>query len=187
MHPLHALLDQANHLKHLPRTGWLLAKVSNPESVADHTTAAAILALFLAETVNRDLTENGLTAPLDISRVVMLTLLHDLAESALTDLPKRSSELIGAEAKHRAELQAMSTILAELPNRNYYVTLWAEYDQGSTPEARLVKDADKLEMVHQALSYEQRGQRNLDEFWTGHVWYYAASRALFAEMVAARS
>ncbi len=186
MHPLHALLDQVNHLKHLPRAGWLLAKVSGPESVADHTTATTILALFLAEMVNQDLMDNGLTTPLDIPRVVTLALLHDLAESVLTDLPKRSSQLLGADVKHGAESQAMTQILADLPNAAYYLDLWGEYDAGITPEARLVKDADKLEMVHQALSYAQRGHTNLDEFWTGHVWHYAATRTLFAQLMAPR-
>lgn len=182
MHPLHSLLDQVNHLKQLPRTGWLLANVSSPESVADHTAATAILALFLAETVNGALTENGLTAPLDVSQVVRLALLHDLAESELTDLPKRASQLVGADAKHRAEAQAMGQILAGLPQADGYLALWSDYDAGETPEARLVKDADKLEMVHQAQVYAQRGHRNLDEFWQGHVWHYPASRELFIDL-----
>ena len=182
-HPLHALLDQVNHLKQLPRTGWLLANVSQPESVADHTTATAILALFLAETVNRDLAANGLTAPLDVSKVVRLALLHDLAESELTDLPKRAALLLGEAAKHRAEAQAMGQILAGLPDAEGYLALWSEYDGGSTPEARLVKDADKLEMVHQALAYARRGHANLDEFVQDHLWRYAASRSLFADLI----
>ena len=182
MHPLHALLDQVNHLKQLPRTGWLLANVSQPESVADHTAAAAILALFLAETVNQDLAANGLSVPLDVSKVVRLALLHDLAESELTDLPKRSSELLGAEAKHQAEATAMGQILADLPQADGYLALWSEYDAGETPEARLVKDADKLEMVHQAGAYARRGHRNLDEFSQGHRWHFPASARLFAAL-----
>ncbi|MBP7963356.1 MAG: HD domain-containing protein [Caldilineaceae bacterium] len=182
MHPLHALLDQVNHLKQLPRTGWLLANVSQPESVADHTAAMAILTLFLAETVNGALAENGLAAPLDVSKVVRLALLHDLAESELTDLPKRASQLVGADAKHRAEAKAMSQILAGLPDADGYLALWSEYDAGETPEARLVKDADKLEMVHQAKAYARRGHLNLDEFWQGHEWNFPASRDLFVDL-----
>ena len=185
MHPLHALLDQVNHLKQLPRMGWLLANVSNPESVADHTAAAAILALFLAETVNGALAENGLDAPLDVSKVVRLALLHDLAESELTDLPKRASQLVGADVKHRAETKAMGQILAGLPDGDGYLALWSEYDAGETPEARLVKDADKLEMVHQAQAYARRGHQNLDEFSHGHTWNYLTSRTLFIDLIRA--
>ena len=44
----------------------------------------------------------------------------------------------------------MAGLLAELPGGHDYTILWNEYDARSTPEARLVADADKLEMVHQA-------------------------------------
>jgi putative hydrolase of HD superfamily len=122
-----------------------------------------------------------------VGRTVGLALIHDVAESVVTDLPKRSGELIGPKIKHRAEYQAMEQILADLPNRDDYLDLWSEYDAGITPEARLVKDADKLEMVHQALAYERRGHINLGEFWQGHVWHYAASRDLFAQLSASRT
>lgn len=174
-----ALLDRANDLKRLPRMGWLLAGVAPVESVADHSFGVAFLSLLLADVINGAWEIEGLAGPLSVERTLRLALLHDLAESLLTDLPKRSSELIGSTAKHAAEEEAMSTLLALLPEGDDYLALWQEYDATSTPEASLVKDADKLEMVHQALCYEARGQANLAEFWQGHQWRYAASRALF--------
>ncbi|NJN82828.1 MAG: HD domain-containing protein [Caldilineaceae bacterium] len=97
------LLDQANHLKQLPRTGWLLAGLANVESVADHSFSTALLSMFLADGINRGWAEQGLSQPLEVSRVLRLALIHDLAEGVLTDLPKRSSELLGADVKHDAE------------------------------------------------------------------------------------
>ena len=173
-------LDHANLLKRLPRTGWLLAGVQPCESVADHTCATALLALSLAATINAEPAAHGLARPLDMGRVVTLTLLHDLAESVLTDLPKRSSVLLGADVKHAAEARALVALTDGLAGGADFLALWGEYDAASTPEAQLVRDADKLEMVHQALQYEQRGQRNLDEFWQGHRWHYEVSATLFA-------
>jgi putative hydrolase of HD superfamily len=181
-----ALLDQVNHLKRLPRAGWLLAGVGDVESVADHTCAAALLALILAEIINADWSAHGLESPLDLGRVARLALIHDLAEAALTDLPRRSAELLGAEVKHRAEQRALTQMFVDLPNHETYLQLWSEYEGVTTPEARLVRDADKLEMVHQALWYERRGQRNLKEFWHGHRWHYAVSHSLFDELRRAR-
>jgi putative hydrolase of HD superfamily len=45
--------------------------------------------------------------------------------------------------------------------------LWMEYESGTTEEAKLVKDMDKLEMTLQALEYEQDGknQKSLDGFF----------------------
>ena len=183
---LASLLDHANDLKQLPRTGWLLAGVNPVESVADHSFGVALLTLLLAQIVNGDWQAEALLQPLEIDRAVQLALIHDLAESLLTDLPKRSTELVGVQGKHDAEEKAMRDLFQGVAGSDSYLTLWMEYDSASTPEARLVKDADKLEMVHQALRYEARGQANLDEFWQDHRWHYAASGSLFALLHARR-
>ena len=186
MKSLATMLDRANDLKRLPRMGWLLAGVAPVESVAEHSYGVAFLSLLLADDVNRAWKDEGLSGSLSVERTLRLALLHDLAESLLTDLPKRSSELIGSIVKHAAEEEAMGTLLAALPDGDEYLALWQEYDAASTPEAKLVKDADKLEMVHQALCYERRGQANLDEFWQGHEWHYGASQMLFETLSAER-
>jgi 5'-deoxynucleotidase YfbR-like HD superfamily hydrolase len=46
----------------------------------------------------------------------------------------------------------------------------------------VVRDADKLEMIHQALRYEAHGQRKLDEFWQPVSWCFPASAALFRQL-----
>ena len=173
-------LDHVNDLKQLPRMGWLLAGVASPESVADHTCAVALLALALSDRINEDWSAEGLAHPLDIERVLRLALLHDLAESILTDLPKRSSDLVGKPVKHAAEATAMQRILAGLSQYDEWLALWSEYDAASTPEARLVRDADKLEMIHQATRYMRRGQTNLGEFLRDHAWSYRLCEQLQA-------
>lgn len=184
MDRLLSLLDHANDLKQLPRTGWLLAGVATPESVADHSFAVAVLALFLAELVNEDWAAEGLEEPLDVGEVARLALLHDLAESVLTDLPLRSAELLGVAVKHEAEERAIERLLADLPRGADYAARWRTYDAASTPEARLVKDADKLEMAHQARRYERRGHANLGEFQQDRRWYYEVSQKVFAALTA---
>lgn len=176
------LVDRANDLKQLPRMGWLLSGVDPAESVAEHSYGVALWTLLLAESINADWQLEGLTEAIDVERALRLALLHDLAESFLTDLPKRSAELLGADIKHAAESQAMDELMRDLPWGHEHLQLWQEYDAAATPVARLVKDADKLEMVHQAWRYQQRGHANLDEFWEGHRWYYVASRHLFAQL-----
>jgi putative hydrolase of HD superfamily len=177
------LLGRINDLKQLPRTGWLFAGVSAPESVAEHAFATTWVALLLAETINADWVACGLHAPLKVDHAVRLALVHDLAEALLTDLAKRTTELLGRDIKYQAEERAMTMLFADFPNGASYVDLWAEYAAGETAEAQLVRDADKLEMVHQALRYTQRGQRNLQEFWQGHQWHYAVSATLFAHLL----
>lgn len=173
------LLDHGSILKRLPRMGWLLNGVIPCESVADHTAGVALLTLVLAGTINADWRSEGLDAPLNVGRAVTLAVLHDLAESIVTDLPKRSAELLGSKAKHSAEAAVIDSLLANLPSGHDYAILWSEYGARATPEARLVADADKLEMVHQALQYERAGHRTLDEFWHGHRWNYGLCEYLY--------
>jgi putative hydrolases of HD superfamily len=177
------LIDRVGDLKFLPRTGWLLAGVTGAESVADHSCGVALIALFLAETINADCNAQGLDDPLRVDQVMALALIHDLAESLLTDLPRRSAALLGDGVKQSAETQAMHSILDRLPNGAYYQDLWQSYNTASTPEARLIKDVDKLEMAAQALRYAQSGNHNLQEFWQGHRWYYPICQSLFEQLL----
>ena len=182
MTPLLLYVEHVNALKRLPRTGWLLNGVLPCESVADHSLGVALLALALAETVNAEWEAEGLQRSLDVGRVITIAIVHDLAESLLTDLPKRSTQLLGKEAKHAAEAEAMQSILLPLHNGDVYVRLWEEYNSAASPEARLVRDADKLEMMHQALMYERAGNRSLQEFWEAGDWHYAVSRRMYADL-----
>jgi putative hydrolase of HD superfamily len=180
-------LEHVNVLKRLPRTGWLLNGVVPCESVADHSLGVSLLAIGLAETINEDWAAEGLERPLDVGQIVTTAVVHDLAEGLLTDLPKRSTELLGREAKHAAEARAMAMILGAIANGDKYTRLWEDYNSAATPEARLVRDADKLEMVHQALVYERAGQRMLQEFWEVGEWHYAASARIYADLRRQRS
>ncbi|MCC6456589.1 MAG: HD domain-containing protein [Caldilineaceae bacterium] len=181
-----AMLQSASALKRLPRSGWLFAGVAQPESVADHCWATALLAMMLAASVNRDPAAHGLRAPLDIGRVAQIATVHDLAESVVTDLPRRATELLGKHVKHEAEARALAQLTGDLPVSDF-LALWQEYSERSTPEGRLVHDADKLEMMHQALAYERAGNQNLGEFWQAYEWHYQVSEEMYAALVTARS
>jgi putative hydrolase of HD superfamily len=180
------LLEPVARLKRLPRTGWLLAGVSQPESVAEHTCATALLAYFLAELINQAPDAHGLADPLDVGRVAAIALVHDLAESDLSDLPRQATRLLGEPVKHAAEARALGELFSALPTGERMLALWHEYAEAATPEARLVRDADKLEMVYQAWSYEQAGQQRLGEFWEGHRWHYRAVEQLFETLLRRR-
>lgn len=51
-------------------------------------------------------------------------------------------------------------------NLKFFEGLWLEYEEGVTPEARMVKDLDKLEMMQQALVYEKEHGVDLSEFYS---------------------
>lgn len=178
------MLDAANDLKQLPRMGWLLAGVANAESVAAHAYATTVLALALAQAINQAPASQGLTSPLAITRVLQIALLHDLAESIVTDLPKRATETLGEDAKHAAERAAWQQLAGDSALLADWALLWQEYESGATPEARLVRDVDKLEMIHQALRYTESGNRRLKEFLDDRAWAYPVSSRLRQTLLA---
>lgn len=142
-------------LKLLPRTGWLQRGVAQPESIAEHTFGVAALAMLL-----------GGTLPyLDQGKLLSIALLHDIAETLISDLPASTQPYLPKHTKHAAERQALCDMLSDLPNCDALVALWDEYTTRSSPEARLVKGLDRIEMLSQALAYEQAGNRALAEFW----------------------
>jgi putative hydrolase of HD superfamily len=146
----------AGRLKDTPRAGWALRGVERPESVADHSWRTALLALVLARRAD---------PPLDRERAVALALVHDLAEALVGDITPYDG--VSADEKHRREREAMAR-LAELAGDGGLLALWEEYDAGTTPEARFVRELDKLETALQAAEYEERegfDPARLQEFW----------------------
>jgi putative hydrolases of HD superfamily len=160
-------LHRAGRLKATPRTGWLDRGVpaAETESVAEHSYRVTLLAWLAAP------------PDLDRDRVLKLALLHDLAEAVTGDLPPydpaalpdaadgpaRRAFLDGrhvrpaarAAAKRAAEDAAIADLLADLPAplAAELAALWRELTADATPEARFVKQADKLETYLQSREY----------------------------------
>ncbi len=144
---------QFAHLKQLYRQGWLLRGIpaERCESVAEHTFGAALLTMLLAP---RDL---------DPLKTLQMALIHDLGEVYAGDIVPGAG--ISPQEKHRLEQAGVEKIFAALPEGARYRALWLEFEQGSTPEARFVRQIDRLEMAFQALIYEGQGQADLADFY----------------------
>lgn len=182
--PMLALLDAALDLKVIPRSGWLLAGVARAESVADHSYVTALLALALADEINRDPAAHLLDAPLDVERLLRMALLHDLAESRTTDLPRRATLLLGTDVKHAAERRALIAILDGHPDAAAWLALSDDYANDSSREALLLHDCDKLEMTCQAVRYFGSGNRNLEEFLAPRPYAFALCDDLHRQIIA---
>jgi putative hydrolase of HD superfamily len=149
-------LHLAGELKRTRRAGWALRGVPAAESVADHSWRMALLALLLAPRAGPEV---------EVARCVALALVHDLAEAVVGDITPFDG--ISAEDKRAREEAAMHHLSA-LAGDETLLELWREYDAGESPEARLVKELDRLETVLQAAEYAAEpapGQLPLDEFW----------------------
>jgi putative hydrolase of HD superfamily len=146
-HPLSGVasyLFEAGQLKRLPRSGWLLLGIPLAESVAEHSFRVGMAGIVLA----------GL-AGADVGHTAALCLVHDMAETRIGDQPSVARAYVTtavpeAVAAHQAA--GMPTDMAKIIQQ-----LVAEFEAGETLEARLARDADKIETLLQAAEYAAQG------------------------------
>lgn len=167
-------------LKKKKRRGWILRGIKDPESIAAHTFRMAIMA-WLFSTRKR----------LNITKILKMSLIHDLCEVYAGDttpydslLPKnkrklreivkkwprfskREKEKIFRE-KYKKEKKALEKLILKLPPplKKEIRTLWADYENGLTPEGRFIRQLDRVENLLQALEYWQENK----EFPIGPWW-----------------
>ncbi len=157
-------LIELQRLKRLDRTGWVLRGLApGAESVAAHSYGVAFTAMILADAVQA----RGVAV--DVERLLRMALLHDLAEVRTGDMPRTIAKYYPAEARRQAESAAFDDVVDEFgaPQRELYSELHEDYERRASLEARLVKAADIIDLLTQALAFERAGTRGLDEFWEG--------------------
>jgi putative hydrolases of HD superfamily len=131
-----AFLPLAERLKRELRHSWL--SDGRRESVAEHTWFIALMAL---------LTHRRLEESMNLERVLAMTIVHDLAEVEVGDIPCFET---GDRKTNKAELElaAIERIATMLPapEGEMVKQLWLEFEDGKTPEARFVRALDHLEV-----------------------------------------
>jgi len=157
-----SVLLELQRLKRLDRTGWVLRGLPpGAESVAAHSYGVALAAMLLADEVRRRGVE------VNVERVLRLALLHDLAETRTGDMPRTVAQYYGEELRRRAERAAFDDVMRGLGREaeQAYGELHEDYERRASLEARLVKAADIVDLLAQALYFERAGARGLGEFW----------------------
>lgn len=158
-----------------------MSGVTSPESIADHMYRMSLMAMIASFS-------NG---ALNTDRCIRLALIHDLAEANVGDITPHCG--VSDTDKHRMEEEAMEKIrdtLGHAMGGDEMLELWKEYEGGTTEEARLLKDLDKIEMILQAQEYEAEGnhEKSLDQFFssTEGKWRTEIGRAWAEEIVSRR-
>ena len=165
-------LSICGKLKQTRRTGWTKYKeiTSQVESVADHSFRIALMAFVFGLQQQReggDKEEDKEEKVLDVQKLVTMALVHDIAESIVGDITPHCG--ISKEEKNKLEVEAMQKLKETLGDvaGETIETLWLEYENGSSREARVVKELDKLEMLLQASEYENEYKDvDLTEFYS---------------------
>ena len=166
-----AFARSVGQLKTVARQGWVDRGVTAPESVADHTYRAVMLAWTL-----------GAAAGLDVNHLIKLVLVHDLAEARAGDVTpyegllaenrdpeivRRWRELLTPEQlaaakreKHARERAALTEMVRALPEplATELQALAEDYDARSSAEGRFAAEIDKVEALLQAVEYREAGE-----------------------------
>lgn len=156
-----ATLIELQRLKRLDRTGWILRGLPNgTESVASHSFGVAVTAMFIADRGRHAGVE------LDVEKVLRLALLHDWPEVLVGDMPRTATMFFGSDVRKIAEGKAFEEIVAPMGDlAANYIERHAEYEERNSIEAKIVKVADIIDLLIQALALERAGAKGLDEFW----------------------
>ena len=139
-----AALEGAVRLKAVRRAGWLRIGIAAPEHVADHSWGVAWLVLVL------------LPEPLDRGKALTYAILHDLAEAWVGDITPHDG--VPPSDKRAMEEAALRRHFESLGQRGQeLLSTWLRYEEGADPEARFVRELDRLDMAVQAAAYRRQG------------------------------
>lgn len=107
-----------------------------------------------------------------------ICLIHDLGEAINGDIP--APQQVGMAPKADMEERDLKKVLDPLPAtlKNEFLSLWHEYENVSSEEARLAKALDKLETIIQ----HNQGQ-NPDDFDYQFNLSYGAQFTAYAEPI----
>lgn len=168
-------------LKKIPRKGWVLIGIKNPETIAGHTFHEAIMAWILAKEKRINF---------NMERILKMALVHDLCELYAGDitpydeiLPKNKKEwpklfdkwprLLKFKKikkylqKHKKERASLIKLTSKLPLaiKKEILNLWFDYEKGLTKESRFVKQVGRLTTLLQALEYGKESKRRPYKSW----------------------
>lgn len=149
---------EVGQLKRVPRTGWFLAGVGDPESVAEHSFRVTIAGILLASMT---------ASEVDVGRVAMMCAFHDIAETRIGDVASVARPYLDKPAE--SLVVSDQTVGMPEQTRTLVLELVREYEAGESIEAQLAHDADKIECLTQAREYESFGNPQPREWVQGSL------------------
>ncbi len=136
---------EAGLLKKIKRSGWWVAGIKDPESVADHCFRCAVIGYYLAH-----------QEKVDPYKVLVMTLFNDIHEARINDLHKMGHFYIDfKEAEKKVFRDQMKSLPVAIQGELHH--LRHNYDTQASKESIVARDADILECLLQAKEYYDQG------------------------------
>lgn len=112
------------------RRAWIKEVGVEVSTLSEHHFRVSWIAMIIAQKERAD-----------ISRVLQMAMIHDIAESRCGDV-----SYLGRQYVKRDEDKAMKDIFDETALSEYVKPLWDEYEKRESLESKIVKDADNLDV-----------------------------------------
>ena len=145
---VNALFLLTNKLKdQVKRKGWHDRKINRHrvESVADHIYGCQMLAYAMNSEFDYDI---------DIEKVILMLSIHEIGETIIGDVAPYD---MPSKEKSEIEKAAVKELCSMIPNGDFILDLFNEFEGKSTPEAQFCYFVDKAECDLQAKLYSQEG------------------------------
>jgi putative hydrolase of HD superfamily len=124
-------LFETGMLKRIQRSGYPFLG-SGKESVAEHSFRTTIIGYVLSQA----------DPSVDSHRILLMCLMHDLPEARTGDLNYVNKRYVTAD-----EEKALVDCASDLPFGGEIIDLIREFNEGKTPESRIARDADQLDLI----------------------------------------
>jgi putative hydrolases of HD superfamily len=141
-------LFEIGSLRNVQR-GWRQHLGMNCANVLDHTIRVIWLALIISR-----MEKSG-----DENKIIRMALVHDLSETRISDLSYIQKVYLKPDDKSAAKDALSDTLLSDFYNDDFL-----EYEERRCIEAKIVKDADNLEVDLELKELAERGSK-LPEKW----------------------
>jgi putative hydrolase of HD superfamily len=122
---------------------WRRFHFQDSANVAEHHFRVFWIAMVIASHESENI---------DTGKIAKLCLLHDITESRVGEV-----DYISRQYVVRKEEEAINDMLAETTIKEEYLKLWHEYELRESIEAKIVKDADTLDVDFELAEQVSRG------------------------------
>ncbi|MEO0509333.1 MAG: HD domain-containing protein [Verrucomicrobiota bacterium] len=110
-----------------------------PESVAEHTWRLTLLILVFSDALEG----------IDLLKLLKICILHDLGEAIDGDIPAPEQDATAPKSdKERNDFRSLLDVLPDTMQTEF-LSLWDEYENVESTEARIAKAFDKIETLIQ--------------------------------------
>lgn len=130
---------------------WKRFMNQHAQNITEHTFRVIWISLLLVQQEKK----------VNIEKMMKMALVHDISESRTGDV-----DYISRQYTTRDEVKAVEDIFKDSSLEKEFVELYKEYEKKDCIEAKIVKDADNLDVEIELHELEVQGS-NLREVWQG--------------------